>query len=252
MATRLPSGGFRDCGILDIAFASDDTVWVANGFSVARSSNMSGPRADAGSAVDDQSWTRYEMLINSLVAGPDGSIWMNGWEGLQGSGYVARFLDGTSDGEHWTIYKTADSFPGVFAVAAVTDDGRVWDVVPERGLASFAYRLDSTGTDPATGEGAAWAESESWEFHQPPDDVFVESLIGLAPDGSLWLKTQDGIARYDPSVGPTSGGESALDAWTVYAEDAGPVMYYGAVAFGPRDEVWFGTTRFQPEEDDTP
>ena len=231
--SEILGAGLVDCGFLDLAFTSDDGVWVANGSRVARS-----PGSGAH-GVKGQSWIRYDMLVHSLEPGPDGSIWMNGWEGLQGSGYVARYSDSTTDGETWKMYKASESFVGPFAVGAVTHDGRVWGVVPDRGLVS-------------TSDGASWTESASWAFYQPPDSVSVAALLDEAPDGALWLRTQDGIARFDPSVDPTASGESALDAWTVFTVDGGAVGHPGAIAFGPSDEIWLGTTRFQPDEADTP
>lgn len=200
--------------VLDIAFTPDGAAWVANGFGLAR--------------FDGQSWTVFEGLVNSLVVAPDGAIWMNGWKGSQDSYYVARF-----DGENWTTYRTADSFPGRFTVGAVTSDGHLWGVVPERGLASF--------------DGRSWTEGQSWTFYPPPDGVSLEWLTTVDPDGGLWLSTEDGVARFDPSAELTTGRESAPgEPWTIYTKDDGLVGYYSAIAFGPNDEIWFGTTRLRP------
>jgi ligand-binding sensor domain-containing protein len=223
---------FTDCGVLDIAFTADGAAWVANGFSVARLADPS------GAAGDGQSWTRFEKLVSSLVAAPDGGIWMNGWEGSQGSSYVAHF-----DGANWTTYRSADAFPGRFSVGAATDDGRVWGVVPEKGLASFTYPIGGSG------DGSAWAGSQAWTFYAPPEDVSLLSVVTVAPDGALWLTTDDGVARFDPAAGLT--GDDAPDlgqAWTIYTSEDGLVSYYHAIAFGPAGEIWFGATRFQPTE----
>jgi len=97
----------------DIAFTPDGAAWVATGFTLAR--------------FDGASWTHYDRLANSLAVAPDGAIWVNGWEGRQGSQYVARF-----DGQNWTTYQSTDSYPGGFIVGAVTADGLVWGVDSER------------------------------------------------------------------------------------------------------------------------
>jgi hypothetical protein len=223
---------FTDCGVLNIAFTADGAAWVVNGFSVARLADPS------GAAGDGQSWTRFEKLVSSLVAAPDGGIWMNGWEGSQGSSYVAHF-----DGANWTTYRSADAFPGRFSVGAATDDGRVWGVVPEKGLASFTYPIGGSG------DGSAWAGSQAWTFYAPPEDVSLLSVVTVAPDGALWLTTDDGVARFDPAAGLT--GDDAPDlgqAWTIYTSEDGLVSYYHAIAFGPAGEIWFGATRFQPTE----
>jgi ligand-binding sensor domain-containing protein len=223
---------FTDCGVLDIAFTTDGATWVANSFSVARLADLS------GTAGDGQSWTRYEKLVSALVAAPDGGIWMNGWEGSQGSNYVAHY-----DGANWTTYRSADAFPGRFAVGAATDDGRVWGIVPGKGLASFTYPIGGSGA------GSAWTDSQAWTFYTPPEGVSLLSVVTVAPDGALWLTTEDGVARFDPAAGLT--GDDAPDpglAWTIYTSEDGLINYYHAIAFGPDGEMWFGTTRFQPAE----
>ena len=210
--------------VLDIAFTPDDATWVANGFSLGR--------------FDGQSWTVYDKLINSLEVAPDGAIWMNGWEGRQGSGYVARFDPSTglrAGGEGWTIYKIADSFPGAFMVGAVTSDGLVWGVAPERGLACV---------DPlamlGTGSGS-WTNDRSWTFYPTAGGLSLDSINALtvAPDGALWAITGKGIAYFDES------------AWqTVRLEhDPGTI---NAMAFAPDGSIWLGTSQgaihFRPSE----
>jgi hypothetical protein len=72
-------------------------------------------------------------------------------------------------------------------------------------------------------------------------------LITAGPEGGLWLHTGNGIARFDPSIDLDKYGKRDRDqAWTIYTEDDGLVGYYDAIAFGPDNEVWFGTNRFQP------
>jgi hypothetical protein len=215
-----------DCGVWDIAFSVDGAVWVANGFSVSRYTDPALSVSTDGTG-NGQSWTRYDKLVHSMVAAPDGSIWMNGWEGSQGSNYVARV-----EGDEWTTYKTADSFPGAFTVGVVTDDGCAWGVVPERGLACF------TGGD--------WTDGQSWTFYRPPEGISLLSLSAMAPDGALWLVAEDGVVRFEPTAGLAGGGESiTYDAWTLYTREDGLGSNYHAIAFGPDGEIWFGTTRFQ-------
>jgi hypothetical protein len=182
---------------------------------------------------DGQSWTVYDGLINSLEVAPDGAIWMNGWEGLQGSLYVARFdpsIGLKAGDEGWTIYKSADSFPGAFMVGAVTPDGLVWGTVPEGRLASF--------------DGQSWTDSQSWTFHTTAGSLPLDNIRGLAvaPDGALWVVTSSGVARLD--------GEGASDgAWTTYTMDNGLASGIGsAIAFAPDGAIWFGATRFQPTQ----
>ncbi len=225
--------GYPPCGAFDIAFTPDGAAWFANGFSLTRITDPGAAieaHTSAGDTGDGQPWTRYEKLINSVVAAPDNAVWMNGWEGLQDSGFVARF-----DGENWKIYKTADSFPGGFRVGAVTDDGRVWGVTREGQLASFDGRL---GPDDAP-----------WMFYYPPDGFTLGSIVTIAPDGGLWLASDNGVLRFDPSVGLTSAEPGAVvDGWTAFSKKDNPIHDYAAIAFGPDDEIWFGATRFRPTQ----
>jgi ligand-binding sensor domain-containing protein len=197
--------------VLDIAFTPDGAIWVANGYGLAR--------------FDGRSWLVHDKLINSLEVAPDGSLWMNGWEGLEDSFYVARF-----DGENWTMYSTSDSFPGPFMVRAVTPDGLVWGTVPERGLASF--------------DGGSWTDGESWTVHTTADGLPLDNVnvLAVAPDGALWVGTNSGAARFDRESPPDK-------AWIAYTTENGLASNtVRAIAFGPNGEVWFGTTRIQPAE----
>ena len=197
--------------VLDIDFAADGGVWVANGFGLAR--------------FDGESWTVYERLVHSLDVAPDGTIWMNGWEGTQGSSYVARF-----NGETWMTFEAADSFPGGFMGRAVTPDGLLWGMTPEGRLVSF--------------DGESWMDGESWTFYDLPGGLSQDQVARLtvAPDGALWAVIDGAVARFDPESPP---GE----AWTVYTHGDGlPDSHYHAMAFGPSGETWFGATRFQVGE----
>jgi ligand-binding sensor domain-containing protein len=196
-------------GINDVAFAADGALWVANGFGLAR--------------FDGRSWTLHEKLAHSVVAAPDGAIWINGWEGRQGSFYVARF-----DGEDWIAYKRVDSFPGGFSVGAVTPDGRLWGITPEGGLASF--------------NGPSWSGERGWTLYPPAEGLSLKGIAAVAPDGALWLRASEGFARFDAE-------DMAGDRWTIYTAGDGQLCdggYGDAIAFAPEGAIWFGTMRFQP------
>ena len=190
---HLPRGN-----ILDIAFTPDGAAWIANGFRLA--------------SFDGHEWTTYDRLVNSLVVAPDGALWVNGWEGTQGSSYVARF-----DGENWTTFKGAHSFPGGFLVGAVTPDGLLWGTIPDSRLASF--------------DGQSWGDERSWTPYSRADGLPLDEALTLAvaPDGALWVGTSSGAARFD-------------GAWTVYV--AGEAVR--AIAFGRQGDVWLDTTVVRP------
>jgi ligand-binding sensor domain-containing protein len=198
--------------IIGVDFTPDGTVWAASGLGLAR--------------FDGKTWTTFEKLANSVVAAPDGAVWISGWEGSQNSYYVARF-----DGETWATYKLADAYPDTFRASAVTPNGRVWDTAPGRRLISF--------------DGQSWTDRESWAYHPLPDGLSSDRahIVDVTPDGALWIRGGNGVARFDPSLEPS-------EAWTVYVADSGlPDSYANATAFGPNGEIWFGATRFQPTED---
>jgi hypothetical protein len=203
--------------VLDIAFAPDGTAWVATGLGLARFSG--------------DVWTVYDMLVYSVLASADGAVWVTGWEGTQHSGYVARYDDGD-----WITYRLSDSYPGTFSAGAVTHDGRLWGVVPGRGLAGF--------------DGGSWSEASSWAFYSPPGGLSSEvmGVLGVAPDGALWVNVENGVARFDPAAAARqAGGTAPGGAWTLYTVDDGlPAPHVGAVAFGPGGEIWLDATRFQP------
>ncbi len=118
----------------------------------------------------------------------------------------------------------------------MTDDGRLWGVVPGRGLASF--------------DGSSWSEASSWAFYSPPGALPSEvvGVLGAAPDGAIWVNVENGVARFDPAAGAGgAGGSAPKGAWTVFTADDGlSTPHIGSVAFGPDGEIWFDATRFQP------
>jgi hypothetical protein len=205
---QLPVGN-----VLDIEFAADGSAWVAMGLNLVR--------------FDGEVWTPCGRLVHEVAAGPEGEIWVNGWEGTEGSQYVAQL-----DGERWTVFYSAESVPGSFYASAVTADGRVWGVVPDRGLAAF--------------DGQAWSEPESWAFYAPPEDsTLVGSRPTLAPDGALWMRLERGVARFDPAMAGGDAGSTDA-AWTVYSLEEGLEDGYGPIAFGPDGEIWVGAKRLLP------
>jgi hypothetical protein len=194
--------------VIDIEFAADGSAWVAMGLNLVR--------------FDGEVWIPYDRLVHEVVAAPDGAIWVNGWEGTEGSQYVARL-----DDQDWTVFYSVESVPGTFAMSAVTPDGRVWGIVPGRGLAAF--------------DGQGWSEAESWAFYGlPVGFTFRGAGPALAPDGSLWMRLEHGLARFDPALAGAEG------AWTVYSLEEGGEGGYGPIAFGLDGAIWLGATRLEP------
>jgi hypothetical protein len=98
---------------------------------------------------------------------------------------------------------------------------------------------------PAAPKGQAWTDDASWTFYALPAG-FSGDASGpvVAPDGALWIGSQDSVARFDPSLAEE---ESPDAAWTVYRNEGGVVGGgFGPIAFEPGGEIWFGATRFDP------
>jgi ligand-binding sensor domain-containing protein len=205
-----------DCGealppgnVLDIAFTPDGAAWVANGFGLGR--------------FDGSTWQVCGKLINSLAIGPDGALWANGWEGRQGSDYVARF-----DGEVWTTYQLSGSPLIGFTAGAAAPPNWMCGVVQGDGLACF--------------DGSNWSDDRAWTHYNLPATLSGEHVGRPAapPDGAIWLATSRGLARLDRPGTPAA-------TWNVFpvAPDS-PVTPAGAVAIGSEGGVWVGSSRLQP------
>jgi ligand-binding sensor domain-containing protein len=204
---HLPAGN-----VAAIAFTPDGAAWIANAFGLAR--------------WDGQGWTVHEKLVNAVLAAPDGSVWVSGWEGTQGSDFVARV-----DRDAWTTYRPGEAYPGGFFPRAVTPDGRVWGTTATGGLAAF--------------HGGSWADSAAWTVYPGAGDLPLDGVtaLGVAPDGGLWVVARGGLARLD-------GEDAAAEVWTAYptqGELEGGAG--GPLAFAPDGAVWLGSLRFDPPRD---
>jgi hypothetical protein len=139
--------------VLDFAFEPDGGVWVATGMSLAR--------------WHEGTWRLFDKMVHSVAVAPNGIVWASGWEGTQGSHYVARY-----DGSAWTTV-----FEGNLTSLAVTQDGTVWGMHGERGLVRF------------TGDG--------WEQALGPNGQPIHGSITVAPDGALWASGLQALVRID-------------------------------------------------------
>ena len=138
---------------------------------------------------------------------------MNGWEGTEGSAFVARL-----DQKGLTLLSPFGSYPRDFQVRAVTPDGMIWGSSAGRGLARF--------------DGKDWSSPASWRFYPTVGHLAMDSVgtlrVGL--DGSLWVGAIGGIVRFD--------GQS----WVSKRIDAelGPV---NDIAFGHVGAIWLATAK---------
>ncbi len=179
--------------VYDVAFTSDGAAWIAAGFKLARYRNGE--------------WTIIDRLISSVEVATDGTLWASGWEGTQGSQYVARF-----DGTQWTIVERA-------AVRQLLSagDGSVWGIKDDNSLVRYTGNASQTFTDlpfdriddlVSAPDGDVWAITErgvmrfggaQWQLASNlPDNI---TQIAFAPDGSIWVGDRTGtVTRIDPAA----------------------------------------------------
>lgn len=178
--------------IIDVAFASDGAAWIATGFKLARYHNGE--------------WTIIDRLVNSVEITPDGTVWTSGWEGTQGSQYVARL-----DGAQWTIVERA-AVDRLLAAA----NSSVWGIKDDNSLVRYSGASSQSFTDlpfdqidqlvnapddkvwaitdrgVARFDGAQWQLAGNW-----PDGI---TQIAFTPDGSIWVGKVGAVSRFKPGI----------------------------------------------------
>jgi ligand-binding sensor domain-containing protein len=184
--------------VLDLAFGPDGDVWVATGMSLAR--------------WHEGVWQLFDRMVHSVAVAPDGTVWASGWEGTQGSSYVARY-----DGSAWTT-----TFDGNLGPLVVTPDGSVWGMHGERGLLRFV--------------------GEAWEQVPGPNGNPIHGSPTVAPDGALWASGPQTLARFDGRDWTTYPAVEGVQDMAVV-----PALQGSSIG-----TVWLGTSNgvveFSPEE----
>jgi ligand-binding sensor domain-containing protein len=242
--TYTTADGLPSNSVWDVAVAPDGTVWVSTynsgvtRFDPAASGGAPASEHD-GTVTPDRAWTTYTTAdglpgndAHRIAVTNGGTVWAS-----TASSTVSRLdpaaLGGTPaserDGARWSTYTIKDAFiyPRNITAAA---DGTVW-VITSNGLSHFDGAGWQTHTNDGLGyiyaiavaeDGSVWGTSQHGLFHfavGAPDEVWTlyptletgHSLV-LAPDGTVWVAGQ-GIARFDPTADPGSGG------WTTYTTD---------------------------------
>ena len=248
---------FRTCTGIPVDFASalDGTTWVALVTDLC--------------SYDGQSWRDDEGNAFSLGLASDGALWSIGWPPD-----VRRF-----DGTGWATYAAPDGYTlGFRADLAVTPGGLACVVTDSR-----LDCIDSS-TDPARAS-KSWVSSGVVDGH----DLGGVNGMAIAPDGTLWVAADRGVARFDETASPDQSWASyttadgllsksvqgiaaapdgtvwaclengvarfeedgdAKGVWISYATESDLTCDSKTIAFAPDGSIWFGTARFQPAEGD--
>ena len=257
------NGALLDDIVWDLAPDGLGGLWIAAG-------GLS--RLDLGSGRVVHHPISVDEPIQVVKCGRDGEVWIGSHQGL------AHYDSGSRT---WRLIDLDD--PGasgapIIDSLSVDDDGIVWAGSPE-GVFRFDSVSDSVQRLPLTTPGATPVRSTgSWTLVPHDDDIiWVGTAVGLArhemgtasvvlelagadlpgssvfsvlPDetGKLWLATNQGLTRFDPSAPDMSRLESytSVDGLgnTEFNRHAACMTRDGTFFFGGLD----GLTWFKPEE----
>jgi hypothetical protein len=176
-----------DCGCSPLAVDAQDNVWI-----------HIHSHGDLYRLSPDGEQTRYTPEDGipflhdgeglNIMATSDGSVWV-----ISGGGGVARF-----DGVAWTSYTVdqaqAAGIPatGGWSSFAVVDgpDGSTWTVrLQAQGTAPVLHRFSDGQWEAVPTTGISWGRVGG-------DYGTLGMAVG--PDGSLWIPTRTGVARFQP------------------------------------------------------
>ena len=191
-----------------------------------------------------------EESTEAMVAGPDGSVWLG-----TGSGLV-RFSAGT-----FKLFNrdNVEGIPaGTLYGLALASDGTVWMASSSNDLCQFDPAQESCvytydGNDDhffraltvgdngdvyfGTKGGGIWAyDGSDWRNLFLREDQLVGNFVeAIAEDasGMLWVATDNGIQRFDPS--------DVEKTWETFKAGEGgpPSNWFQDIAVKPSGEVWF-------------
>jgi hypothetical protein len=223
--------------VLALEAVADGSIWVTTD---PGSSNV-----DIGIArFDGQSWTVIDgpgFPAARLEVAADGSVWATG-SGFAPAPNVARYADG-----HWTRHDAemglgSTDIGQVSATAAgvfLGTDVGLFRFADERWVPAWADASDGPKIDAiwdrvlAVSADEAWAAEKRGIWHfvdgtwtgplRPPGWTERANGWALAPDGTLWVTTNNGVAAL-------RGGQWTL-AWKQRAD---------GIAIGPDETAWAG------------
>jgi len=189
-----------------ITFARDGAIWVAERATEGTETTVASFR------LDGRAWVRmaYPALATprwptGLVAAPDGELWL-----LSGGWFEGQSLD-RFDGTRWVHESPlGESQPSPFLRLAVAPNGDLWAVGADGDPPDWAV---------AHYDGATWAVDRA--FDGLAEQGYVRGFA-IAPDGSIWVSTDRGLARFDGQ------------RWSLRFAGSG----FNALSFAPDGTLW--------------
>ncbi|MBP1706171.1 MAG: two component regulator propeller domain protein, partial [Chloroflexi bacterium] len=177
-----------------VAPAPDGTVWLAgptdwNGLGKIRNLRLDGS-VEVGSVPDPPEWPGW--AADSLAVGADGSLWAG----------LSRLYNSPAEASGFGLYRYADGRWERLLAAAL-------DRPEERGVSALATAPNGDlwvawqGTQDAEGTMApgtvARYDGSRWTLFGKADGVpdGYPSTIAVGPDGTIWVATDPGLARFD-------------------------------------------------------
>lgn len=203
----------------DLWIDSSGTIWVdtSNGYVLTAYDGESLTHySDASISASYADWYDIAAVfpqwtqVNSMAEAPDGSLWF----GTNGNGLLHY------DGIEWRIYDEADGLAtGSVSAVAVDRDGRVWMDVIEGDLTTFdgetfaSIDPETFGYDWTIYPSAIWVggsmvvlryADDVWEYWEETGGLEVQGVeeLVIGEDGSVWVSTTAGLARYGPVFDP--------------------------------------------------
>ena len=217
--------GLLGGGVRDVAVTPSGEVWVTTGRGVSHFDRFAWADATpAGLPDPGPTLLRLTRDGTPIVAFPDTVLTFAGgaWQALPGSPRTT-FIDGAlaGGGEFWFLAEQG----GVFSYA-----DSVWTqqpVVPGVGLSLL---LDPGGTVWVSGTlGLFRKAGAGWESVPLPAGWPQAEHLASAPDGSLWIASGSGVARYD-------------GAWQLFDGDPAAPVSPVSLHVDARGTVWAGGT----------
>jgi hypothetical protein len=208
------------------------TVWVAGADGASPAGTIVRSFAFDGQTWRERSSTASTALVSgclsSVAVGGDRSVWLGSSGGqcgifLSGQPGLARYRNGS-----WELVRP----PGGSATFAIRDlvtapDGSVWALGWDQADPSVASGSSTLGrrTWVARFDGTAWKVFDARDGLSDPNGLAV------APDGTIWATTSDGLARFDGT------------AWTSVVSG----LAFDSIDVAPDGTVWvtggFGVAR---------